>query len=274
VGFVTQLRLSSAADEEVLDLLARANFLEFQLGLESFSQDALQSLGKRANLGLDLAGIVRRVQARGIVALAHLIVGADSDDVGVFARTRGFLDEAGVIVFTCHALRAELGTRTRASIEREGRLAAPGLVDAAARARAEDVLTNIVPKQMSRSDLFEGIAGLYEHEGDLATHWRRLERFVDGATTAPRSAVRRATDSVVSGLALDMMRHFASAVGEEHGDLFFDVLRRARRRAPWVTSRVIYAHTVYLVHRQRALEAAIVARAQAARERATPFAGS
>ena len=122
MGYFTQLDLGVAADEELLQLLADANFYTLMIGIESISEDSLQDLNKKQNLGISIQGAIEKIQSYGMVVLTHMIIGADSDDRDVFERTAAFINEANIVFHICHPLAAPPGTRLWYDLKRKGRI--------------------------------------------------------------------------------------------------------------------------------------------------------
>lgn len=273
LGFMTQVDITVARDEELLELLADCNFMELQIGIESNEPRSLSDLNKQANAGVDLVDAVQRIQAYGVLVMAHLIIGAESDDASAFQRTLDFIDAAGVVHHFCHPLAAPPGTRLWYQLKREGRVVAP--VEASIRSgemvNNVDVLTNIVPRQMTRPELLEGVARVWEQGHRLDGHHRRARRFIEGVRRVPR--VKRPGPAALwrfRRLGSEFAARFLLGVSEEHRRVVLDLVARAGRRDPSLAQRAIFAHANFMMERTRALAAARLAREQAAWERANP----
>jgi hypothetical protein len=134
-----------------------------------------------------------------------MIVGFDHDDVAIFEEQLRFIQEARIPVSMTGMLQAMPKTPLHDRVEQEGRLLAESTGD-------QFVFSNIVPKSMSRLDLYRGyrwlIAELYDfdnyrkrtleflmHRGsqanrghitakDLGLLWRVLRQTVFGAAPA------------------------------------------------------------------------------------------
>lgn len=273
LGFITQVDITVARDEELLELLADCNFMELQIGIESNEPRALGDLNKQANAGVDLVDAVHRIQAHGLLVMAHLIIGAESDDATAFRRTLDFIDAAGVVHHFCHPLAAPPGTRLWYQLKREGRVVAP--VEESIRSREMvnniDVLTNIVPARMTRPELLEGVAQVWEQGHRLEEHHRRVLRFIEGVRRVPR--VKRLGPAAMwrnRRMAGDLAARFLLGVSAEHRRVFLDLVAKAGRRDPMLAQRAMFAHANFMMERTRALASARLARAQAAWERAHP----
>ncbi len=273
LGFITQIDITVAKDRELLELLADCNFNELQIGIESSAPDSLKDLNKTANSTVDLVESIRVIQAHGLLVMGHLIIGADSDDIGAFQRTLDFVEEANLVHSLCHPLAAPPGTRLWYRLKREGRLVEPGGKEGRGNevGTAIDSLTNIVPAQMSRVELLEGLADYWERAHNIEEHRRRVHRFLDGIERRPKVARphprffwehRR--------LMAGMVTHHLFGVEAEHRRVFFDLVGRAGREIPELFPRVVFAHASFVMDRARAASTARLAREQAAWERAHP----
>jgi radical SAM superfamily enzyme YgiQ (UPF0313 family) len=145
--FITQLTLNVAQDEELLDLLREANFFAVFIGIETPKPESLLATNKSHNLKLDMLEAVRRIQSRGIIIFAGMIVGFDTDDQKIFELQRQFLQEAGIMFPMLGLLIAFKGTKLWDRLQQEGRLlptSEPG-----------DMFftTNFIPLRMSKQAL-------------------------------------------------------------------------------------------------------------------------
>lgn len=267
MGFLTQLDITVADDEELLELLADANFHEVQIGIESTSIESLQDMDKRQNLRMDPVAAVRRIQSYGVSVMAHLIIGADHDDLTAFDRTASFLKAANITHHQCHPLTAPPGTKLWYRYKREGRLIA---FSDEMRDRL-DITTNIVPVGMTRLELMEGLADYWDRVHEPADYLPRALGFLEGVTR--RSRVKEAKMASLWENRAVMARtiaYYSMKVTPEHRKAFFEVVAATRKRAPWLMNRMMFMHTGYLMDVKRAKHASAIARDQAARERADP----
>lgn len=267
LSFLTQLDITVAEDEELLELLADANFFEVQIGIESTSRESLADMGKRQNLRLDPVEATRRIQSYGISVMAHLIVGADSDDRSAFERAERFLREASVTHHQCHPLIAPPGTRLWYDLKRQGRLV--GFTDEM-RDRL-DITTNILPKRMTRIELMEGLADYWDRVHEPRSYLERALGFLEGVKRRPRVKEARWASLLRDGrMIAKTLRHYATKVSPEQRKVFFDVVVATGKRGSWMMPRMMFVHTGYWMDLRRASHAGAVARDQARREREDP----
>ena len=155
VALSTQLSIDVTRDRDLplLDLCAAAGLKQAFVGIETPNQDALREVHKRQNLRDDLIRDVQRLQQRGIMVQAGMIVGFDSDTLDVFVQQFEFLQTAGIPSVLLAMLNALDGTPLQRRLADEGRLKPLLLSDAA-------LDTNIVPKQMTSQQLVRGTVWL------------------------------------------------------------------------------------------------------------------
>ncbi len=168
VGFITQLTLNVAKDDELLELLADANFVEVFIGIETTNIESLIETNKPQNYKTDILADVKKVQSYGLPVQAGMIVGFDHDDATIFDRQFEFLQEAGIGVPLLNILKAPYGTKLWVRLHRENRI-----LETPASRYTPDIfpMTNIAPKQMTRVELMSGYLGLVQRVRD----WRNFE---------------------------------------------------------------------------------------------------
>jgi len=267
LGFLTQVDLTVADDEELLELLADANFLEVQVGVESTHPASLEDLGKRQNLRRDPIQAVRRIQSYGISVMAHWIIGSDSDDLSAFQRLRDFLREARITHHHAHPLIAPPGTRLWYRLRRQGRIVT--FTDEM-RDRL-DVATNVVPLRMTRLELMEGLAAHWEGQEDPDFAMERILGFLREVDRIPRVREARLAslwrDRSVMAKATAW---YAWKAPKAFRKVFFATLEETRRRAPALMPRMMFVVTSWVMDVLRSRKAARMARLQADFERSHP----
>jgi len=158
IFFNTEVSLNVAQDDELLELLQAAHFTTIFIGIESPRKASLKETKKTQNMRGDLVENVRKIQSYGIQVQAGMIVGFDNDDLSIFEEQLRFIQDARIPVSMTGMLQAMPKTPLHARMEQEGRLDAASKGD-------QFVFSNILPKAMSRLELYKGyrelIANLY-----------------------------------------------------------------------------------------------------------------
>ncbi|MEI7492830.1 MAG: radical SAM protein [Bacteroidota bacterium] len=265
IGFLTQIDITIAADEELLTLLADCNFQAVMIGIESVNEASLRDMNKQQNLRISVSEAVRKIQSFGIVVLAHMIIGADSDDTTVFKKTADFIAEANIVHHLCHPLAAPYGTKMWYDLKRNGRIISTENEEIKDKL---DIVTNIIPKQMTRVELFEGLADYWEDIYDLEKFRQRALSFIREIKYKP--------EIKTGGLAaLRLQRRmlwrvftfFMFDAGKAHRKAFFSVLFAAGKKGMYLLPKIIYIYSCYLVDSKRSIHDAGVARKHASWER-------
>jgi radical SAM superfamily enzyme YgiQ (UPF0313 family) len=171
--FNTEASLNVAQDDELLALLRAARFTTIFIGIESPRKSSLLETKKTQNMRGNLVENVRKIQSYGIQVQAGMIVGFDNDDPSIFEEQLRFIQEARIPVSMTGMLQAMPKTPLHERMTKEGRLVAESVGD-------QFVFSNILPKAMSRLELYKGyrelIADLYDFRNFRA---RTLEFIVN-----------------------------------------------------------------------------------------------
>lgn len=265
ISFLTQIDITIANDDELLTLLADCNFQAVMIGIESVNEASLKDLNKQQNMRISVSEAVRKIQSFGIVVLAHMIIGADSDDTSVFAKTSAFIAEANIVHHLCHPLAAPYGTKMWYDLKRKGRIISTENEEIKDKL---DIVTNIIPKQMTRVELFEGLADYWEGIYSLDKFKQRALSFIREIRYKPKIKSGGITALRVQGKMLwRVFTFFMFDMGREHRQAFFSILFAAGKRGMYLLPKIIYIYSCYLVDSKRSLHDAGVARQHAAWER-------
>ncbi|MCK9204228.1 MAG: B12-binding domain-containing radical SAM protein [Bacteroidales bacterium] len=268
IDFTTQIDITIAGDEELLQLLADCNFQSVMIGIESENEESLKDYNKHQNIRFPVGEAVRKIQSYGIIVLAHMIVGADSDDKNVFRNTARFITDANIVHHLCHPLAAPYGTKMWYDLKRKGRIISTESEEIKDKL---DIVTNIIPKQLSRIELFEGLADYWEEIYQPRLFKQRAIAFIEGIKYKPKikepgiSALWTLRKMLYGVFVFYMFR-----LGKEHRKAFFSVLHATVRKGIYLMPKIIYLYTSYLVDYKRSMHDAGVARAHAQWERENP----
>lgn len=173
--FITQLTLDVSKDIELLDLFKQANFWMFFIGVESPNADTLILADKKHNLRLEIKESIRRIQSRGIMVWAGMVVGFDTDSPDIFKQQSEFLIDTGITVTNVAMLVAYKGTKLWTRMEKEGRLLEyPDKMDTLTCASQ-----NFVPKTLTPEQLKDGYFWLLKNIYSDAHFLKRFESFID-----------------------------------------------------------------------------------------------
>lgn len=267
LSYITQSDVTISEDEELLELMADCNFVEVMLGIEAVSEASLRAVNKQQNMRVDLVEAVRTVQSYGIPVLGSMIIGTDADDPGTFRRTEEFVKAAHILDHSCHPLMAPSGTKLWYRLKRQGRLVT---LDDTVRDRL-DIVTNVVPRNMTRVELMEGLADYADTVCHPLHYMERAIGFIRGVKRRPR--IKKVPMRVFwpyRRMVARMFWYYTFEVSREHREAFFTILKTTMKEAPFLVPKMIFLHTAFMMMHKRAAVAARIAREHAAWERSHP----
>ncbi|APR78046.1 Hypothetical protein A7982_03393 [Minicystis rosea] len=233
--FYTQLTLNLSRDDELLGLVADANFYSALCGIESFDKASLREVGKHQNAARDPMRDVHHIQSHGLGLWGSFIVGFDSDDPSVFDRLYENIQEASVPMGAVAPLTAFENTKLWARLRGEGRVATVRL-----RRKEEPLglIPNITPRGMSRVELIEGYRGLCEKIHAWDAILARIRGFVSGVRRAPRAREAPFTDASRDRFLAEASRAWRLSPSEHAA--IGDTLEHTKRVAPHLLPRVAW----------------------------------
>jgi radical SAM superfamily enzyme YgiQ (UPF0313 family) len=155
ISLYAEMSVDAVRDPELLDLCRHANITEMFLGVETPRKAGLRETLKMQNVATDLVSTVKTIQSYGMVTVAGMIIGFDTDDRDIFDDQFAFLQEAGIPIVMLGLLQAIPRTPLYERLERAGRLRSP--------AQGNNTLsfTNIDPVCMTYEDLVNGYRSLF-----------------------------------------------------------------------------------------------------------------
>jgi len=167
--WTTQTTIRIAFDDELMQEAAASGCKAVFIGLETISQQSLDSQGKSFNQTRQYERAVANLHRHGIAIQAGTMFGLDGDDPGIFERTLRYYREIGIDSATVGIVVPMPGTPFFTQMQRQGRLLTTdwdrynGKVDAVFR-----------PAQMSARDLEHGVAWFASHFYSAASILDRL----------------------------------------------------------------------------------------------------
>ncbi|HOY32363.1 MAG TPA: radical SAM protein [Bacteroidales bacterium] len=268
LGFFTQIDITIANDDELLKLLSDANFYTLMIGIESVNPESLKDMNKKQNLGVSAVDAIKKIQSYGMVVLAHMIIGNESDDMTVFEKTADFVRDADIIFHICHPLAAPPGTKMWYDYKRQGRIIHNEPDETSDKM---DIISNIIPGQMSRQELFLGLADYWDDIYDAGKFKERAISFIRNITRRPNTKMPGFSSvwsmrKMISGVFI----YFFFKAEKVHRKTFLYILKSARKNISYLMPKIIYIYTFYLIDFKRSQYDARVAREHAQWERENP----
>jgi radical SAM superfamily enzyme YgiQ (UPF0313 family) len=180
--FISQLSIDVAKDEEMLELLADANFNMIIIGIESPNLESLKETHKYHNVRRDLLEDCKKIQSYGLMIRAGMTVGYDHDTPEIFDQQFDFLQEAGIPLASITVLKAAPGAKLWHRLKKEGRLLRPDYEDT----DVNFALCNVIPKNMTRVRLLTGYGRLIQRFYDWKNFTARVKRMISFANRKPK----------------------------------------------------------------------------------------
>lgn len=227
--YSTQLTMNLSKDDELLGLVADANFDLVFVGIETPNKESLREAHKYQNMRSDLAADVHKILSYGIAIRAGIIVGFDHDDWDIFDMQYDFIQRAHLPSVAINMLKAPLGTRLWTRLRGEGRVVSLANIQGKGHPRT---YTNILPARLTRVELLRGYRGLLERLHRWEAFSERIRGFV--------SVVRRRPDVREEPLSLEEARRltFPLGGGPEGEAAIGEMLTHTARVAPFMLRRV------------------------------------
>jgi radical SAM superfamily enzyme YgiQ (UPF0313 family) len=238
ISFNTQIDIRVAKDDEMLTLLADANFTSMLIGIESPNVESLVETNARKNLKADVVEDVKRVQSYGIEVVGSMIVGFDHDDTTIFDQTFNFLQDAAIPISNLNALRAMTGTKLWIRLLKEGRVVGFASDGSPDQVSDDDVpVTNITPMRMTRTELLTGLEGLITRVRDWRNFEARVRGMVSRVTRQPQ--VKRKMVKVGWQQKLGILKFLFFSSNREARTVARRLMFYTWRRAPFMIPRVV-----------------------------------
>jgi radical SAM superfamily enzyme YgiQ (UPF0313 family) len=126
IHWACQVSIDIAADEALLDLMARSGCCCALVGFESLRRGNLERMNKTSNLGFsDYPAAVARFRQRGIMVYGTFVFGYDEDDPAAFAEATEFAIRGKLCLANFNPLTPTPGTELFRRLAAEGRLLHP-----------------------------------------------------------------------------------------------------------------------------------------------------
>lgn len=232
LAFAGEASINIAADEELLKLLADANFVEIFTGIESPNKESLKETNKLQNIRGSLIEDIRKIQFYGISVRGSLIVGFDHDKNDIFDQHFKFVQQSNLTVPSIRVLMAPPGTRLWERARKEGRLIK---TETEGRYFGNPGTTNIIPKGMSRLELHSGYLGLIERVYDWENFAARVKGFISNVKRKPNVPKQKFQWK----RSLQFVYFLFLSLDKKTRGIIIDVIRHVYKQAPFMLFRVM-----------------------------------
>jgi radical SAM superfamily enzyme YgiQ (UPF0313 family) len=236
--FQTDLTINVAKDDELLELLADANFNMLLIGIESPNKESLREINKLQNVRSDLVADCKKIMSYGIPIEASMIVGFDHDTPEIFDQQFEFHQESHMPSTKINILKALQGTRLQSRLIKDGRFlnVDKGLYDENGFfSKDTRGATNIIPKGMTRAKLFSDYLNLAERLYDWDTFASHVKEFVSNVKRQPNVPQKSGPQQDLS----PALTSFILSMDEKAKSTIFNIALHTRQKAPFMMRKVI-----------------------------------
>lgn len=171
--FITEASLNLADDDELLKMMADANFSQVFLGIETPHQGSLTECNKVQNSERDLAASIGKIQQAGLEVMGGFIVGFDNDPPSIFEQQIRFIQRVGVVTAMVGLLHAVPRTPLYQRLKQQGRI----LMDSTG--NNTDGTLNFIPK-MDTQLLVDGYRQIINTIYSPKEYYERVRTFLKG----------------------------------------------------------------------------------------------
>jgi len=169
--FLTEASVNLAEDEELMQMMSKANFHKVFLGIETPNMESLKECGKLQNTKNDLTESIKLIHNHGMQVMGGFIVGFDNDTEIIFDRQMGFIQKTGIATAMIGTLTALPKTQLWHRLKREGRL------NGETTGENTEVSVNFEP-MMGKKKLAEGYKTLVLKAYSYKNYYKRVNTFL------------------------------------------------------------------------------------------------
>jgi radical SAM superfamily enzyme YgiQ (UPF0313 family) len=171
--FITEASLNLADDDELLELMAGANFSQVFLGIETPHEGSLTECNKVQNAERDLEESIRKIQRAGLEVMGGFIVGFDNDPPSIFEQQIRFIQRIGVVTAMVGLLHAVPRTPLYLRLKEQGRILMGST------GNNTDGTLNFIPK-MDGQQLIDGYRQIIDTIYNPTQYYERIITFLKG----------------------------------------------------------------------------------------------
>ena len=186
---LTEASTDLANDEDLMQMMSRANFFKVFLGLETPDRESLKECGKFQNTSRDLVKAVHTIHRHGMQVMGGFIVGFDNDSETIFDAQINFIQQIGVVTAMVGVLTALPQTRLWHRLKDEDRL-----IGCATGENTDGVL-NFRP-QMGIQALNEGYRKILASIYAPKQYYQRINTFLENYT--PTAVARLQKEDIIA----------------------------------------------------------------------------
>lgn len=232
--YSTEASINLADDPELLDLMARAGFVDVFIGIETPNENSLDECNKKQNAKRDLIQNIRTIQQHGMQVMAGFIVGFDNDPPGIFDQMISFIQESGIVTAMVGLLQAPIGTKLFQRLSAEDRIIKEMSGDNAD--GTTNIRTILHPEQL-RAGYFRIMKSIYSPE----LLYPRIKTFLQQFKPIQQSVTIRYNE-VLAFFRTVFVMGFSIHEAGYYWRLLFWTLKTDPRKFPMAITLIIYGY--------------------------------
>ncbi|MGD0352271.1 MAG: B12-binding domain-containing radical SAM protein [Dehalococcoidia bacterium] len=167
----TEASINLADDEELVQLMVKANFNMVFIGIETTNEESLAECSKLQNRNRDLVAAVKKLQNHGLQVQGGFILGFDNDPASIFENMISFIQKSGIVTAMVGLLNAPRGTKLYRRLNKEKRLLSDFTGD------NTDCTMNFIPK-MEYKNLINGYKKVIDTIYSPKQYYERVKTFL------------------------------------------------------------------------------------------------
>ena len=241
--FSTEASMNLADDNDLLEMLKRANFFAVFIGIESPDPETLKQTSKKQNTRRNMAENIHKLYSYGLFVTAGFIVGFDSEKGSIADAMAEFIDECAIPVSMVGLLYALPNTQLTRRLAAEGRLYEGH--DVMREDRTGDQCTlgiNYEPKRPMR-EILTDYKNILERIFEPAAYARRLTRLTAMLDRSGRPALAK-EDKRNRLASLQTVNRILDAMPSDR-TLFWDVFINCARTNPAALQSIVSLMAIY-----------------------------
>ena len=181
---LTEASVDLARDEELMQLMSKANFFKVFVGIETPNAESLRECDKQQNTSSNLTEAVTVIHRHGMQVMGGFIVGFDSDPENIFDMQVKFIQQVGIVTAMVGLLTALPQTRLWHRLKAEGRLVSD------ASGENTDGFLNFQPV-MDKEKLLVGYRKLIDNLYSQKYYYQRINTFLKDYRPTVKAKISR-----------------------------------------------------------------------------------
>jgi len=173
IRWAAQTDITTVQDKQFINLLKESGCVSLFIGFETIKEEGLDLINNKTKKGklTEYSEIITSIQSKGIGILGAFIIGFDTDRVSIFDELANFIIENNLYTAQITILTPLPGTLIREQLEKENRLINTNWDN------YTFTNVNFIPKNMTPSELLEGLKQVYKKVYDKKVVHNRMRYF-------------------------------------------------------------------------------------------------